>query len=357
MTTRANQRLRRAIALSIVAGNVVALAVACDNELNLDLTTSPATGYGGSDGSPGYDSSLPSTGTVLGDAGPATLFTSGQPNVTSIALDDDNVYWVTNDPDGGVFSCPKAGCTEEPPLLVRRARPSSIGTFDKRLYWTENGSPNLYRCDAKSCETSITAIDAKHAFGGQIALDDAGVYIVDGADAGTLTKCMYDATCTVVDNPDGGAPTRVATGGGEVFFTVFETGHVRHFSPSTPIAEDLPITDPTRGVRDLAVSPSGGFVYFVNEETSRIHRVTRTSSSTKTEVFSNQKARLIVADESNIVWSDADGYVSSCASVGIGCTPSLLLGSFRVGALVRDPSSNALWFSSLFDDTLRVYSR
>lgn len=325
--------------------------LACGNELNLELPSSvvyPSDAAYVTDvyaaTPPGFDSSA--------EVGPPTMFVAGQRNVTAIALDDDHVYWTTSVADGRVYACPKSGCGDFPSITEPRDRPGPIAVFQKRVFWTERASPDLHWCDYADGGCVPKTMDAKRASGGPIALDDAGVYVLDLENASDLTRCTYDGSCTKIPDVDGGGPTRVATGGGEVFFTDYTTGQVRRLSRATSAVSDL-VTDPVPGVKSLAVTPSGDAIFFVNEKALRIERAARTKLSPQAaEIVLNARAELIAVDDERVYWTDTDGYLSTCRMEA--CTPVVLVTGYRIGALAVD--SSGVWFSTLDDDALQRIS-
>lgn len=333
----------------------LALAFACGHEIDLSATPTPdaADDTTAADAASGSDA--PSSLNPEGAAPDASFeVVEGQPNVTAIGLDSKNVYWATNVPDGGIFKCPKDGaCSGSPLLLGARDRPGSIATFNDRVYWTEKNSSSIQSCGIDTCNIS-QPLNAGRSKGGPIAIDEAGVYMIDGDDAGLgVSRCQYSTQCTSTATSNGGPPTQIAAGGGQVFFTAWEHGELRRLYPDSLAIEDV-ITDRFRGTTYLAVMRNRQWIFFVNELSNEIRRAdgTKGSNMVSSEVYYNQsEPRLIAVDDNYVYWSSrTDDKLRSCPIAKCE-QPRTLAQGVKIGAIAVD--SSGVWFSNLDDESIR----
>lgn len=338
----------------MAASTALCLAFACGR--SIDLSATPEIDAG-NDAAFGEDAGDAGTTPPPPDGSPdASSFVIGdQPNVTAIALDSDNVYWATNVPNGGIFRCPKTGNCPTPLLVGGRDRPGAIATFAHKVYWTEKSSRGIHWTLVDSPSASEPEMAADRTPGGPIALDDAGVYMLDGDDAGqNVSRCLFsDLTCKSHANNTGAPPTAITASGGAAFFTSFGAGELRRVYPGLAI-EDM-IVDRTAGATHVAATPDDPWIYFVNEKTSRIHRANRTKPNNQTTetVAEGNNPQLIAVDGTNVYWtSTSDQWLRSCVG-GPLCEVKKLLDGHHIGALAADASG--VWFSSLDDQTVRHF--
>jgi hypothetical protein len=112
---------------------------------------------------------------------------------TNLAVDANNVYWVTTQPDGvgAVFACPKTGCSNGPKTLASGLNtPSAVATDGENVYWTEGpnvaacgwgpgNTARIARCSVSGCDNQPTTLAAQLAQPAGLALDSQNVYWTD----------------------------------------------------------------------------------------------------------------------------------------------------------------------------------
>ena len=134
------------------------------------------------------------------------------------------------------------------------------------------------------------------------------MYVLDLESASDFTRCTCDGTCTKILTSTAAAATRVATGGGEVFFTDYATGPP--LSRATSAISDL-VTDPVPGVKS---SPSRERRRDLREREGVPGRARGANEAPPqaAEIVLNAKAELIALDDEHVYWTDTDGYLSMC---------------------------------------------
>ncbi|MFI5042766.1 MAG: hypothetical protein ACHQNA_13135 [Acidimicrobiales bacterium] len=176
------------------------------------------------------------TGQVLacpldGCAGPPRVVWSGTDALYDIAVDSTGVYF-TVPALGQLLVCPGTGCTGNPtPLwpqqfndsgLFLSGSPGGIALDATNVYFLSNAA---YACDKANCGGTIRRVASSPASGflGQIAVDDANVYVTnfDTAAAGGIfwaPKASSDQSLSVLLQGLS-EPTAIAADGAGLYFS------------------------------------------------------------------------------------------------------------------------------------------
>jgi hypothetical protein len=134
---------------------------------------------------PGDAGSIVRTPTTGSAVNAWTIFgPPSQKNPTSVIVAGNNVYWTTRGiyangtyNDGGVYMCPKSGCTQATVLLGSASYAASIVADATNVYFIANN--NVYRCPLAGCGGAPTTLSTGTAgnFGGPtLTLDDKAIY-------------------------------------------------------------------------------------------------------------------------------------------------------------------------------------
>ena len=146
------------------------------------------------------DSPVPEDGNL--ESGARFMLAAGQSFPWGVAVDDLNVYWVTQDNDGGgaVRQCRKMGCSMAPTTLasLTTEAPFLVTTSGTAVYWSSTNS--IWGCDRSCCGAPIQFSSSASAY--DLAADDAGVYWFDTATgyvkaSSPLGPCGSDGGSTV----------------------------------------------------------------------------------------------------------------------------------------------------------------
>lgn len=110
----------------------------------------------------------------------------GNPNIASIAVDQDNVYWSINGnglslPVPALGGCPKTGCTGSPITYGVTAAGASIVVDATNIYWTASPSPStfatlsdVFTCPKAGCSQPTMFVSGAQA--GMLAIDSTHLY-------------------------------------------------------------------------------------------------------------------------------------------------------------------------------------
>jgi hypothetical protein len=136
------------------------------------------------------------------DCTSAILVASGPVTAAQIAIDDLNVYWTTSQPLGlgQVLKCPKTGCGDSPTTLVSGLSSAyGIATDGASVYWAELGGSSccvggpgrgrIAECATSGCNDQPTTLAGGLTQPSGIAVDANNVYWTTlgmGADGGQV---------------------------------------------------------------------------------------------------------------------------------------------------------------------------
>jgi hypothetical protein len=80
-----------------------------------------------------------------GCAGSPTVFASNQPGAFALTHDAHNLYWVLEEKEGKVLSCPLSNCKTPIVLADMQAVPTAIAVDDTAVYWANSGAGTIMR--------------------------------------------------------------------------------------------------------------------------------------------------------------------------------------------------------------------
>jgi hypothetical protein len=112
----------------------------------------------------------------------------GEPiNFSGLALYGDNVYWTAGVADGGVFTCPKSGCSGGATTVASGQNdPAFVAVDDSGVYWANSAGGSIMHCALSGCAkpTVLASAEAPYA----IALDAVSVYFTDSSGFGAVLR-------------------------------------------------------------------------------------------------------------------------------------------------------------------------
>lgn len=149
---------------------------------------------------------------VQEDAGAArSPLASGQATPGSVTVDDANVYWTTNVPNGQVWVCPLTGCASPRVLAPSEDRPSALVQAGEYLAWLSGGS---LRFVSKSGGTPLT-VESQGNTGGLVW--GSPTFYVSKRENGTVYQCPLKEAgrCFTEDNV--ASPEGIAHLDGQLF--------------------------------------------------------------------------------------------------------------------------------------------
>jgi hypothetical protein len=167
----------------------------------------------------GTISACPLTGCAE-DGGYPRLLVSNRPGLQGwdvMAVNATNVYWCE---DTGVFSCPLAGCTNQPALIAPVQECFALVIDSQNVYWSDQVAQTIEKCPLTGCTTPILVANAQ----GQpanLVVDSSFVYWTTGPSASLVLKCPLSG-CG--DNPillaaDQSFPVRIAVDDQRIYWT------------------------------------------------------------------------------------------------------------------------------------------
>jgi hypothetical protein len=108
-------------------------------------------------------------------------------NFSGIALHGGDVYWTEGVADGGVYYCPTSGCAGGPKVMAKnQADPSFVAVDDSGVYWVNGGDGTIVTCPYGGCTKPILVAKASAAFA--IALDEESVYFTQSTSNGAVFR-------------------------------------------------------------------------------------------------------------------------------------------------------------------------
>lgn len=167
-------------AVSDCAGTVVQL-VGGDNFIPLSLVVDPSYVYWTDLG----------TNQVLrcalaGCGGNPKIFATAQYGASGLALYGGNVYWTQGIDDGGVLSCPAAGCGSPTTIASGQANPVAVVADDSGAYWTNLDDGTVMGCPLGGCAKPLLLARTQVAYA--IAVDAVSVYFTDSSVLGKVLR-------------------------------------------------------------------------------------------------------------------------------------------------------------------------
>lgn len=141
-----------------------------------------------------------------GSGGPALLVPASSPaGVGLVTTDGTDVYWWNA--KSQLCECPATGCNGGTPVVLTTGQGGPLTVDATDIYWTTsfNESPStLMRCSKQDCAGTVVPLaSGKYTWMG-ITTDESGVYWLDG-EYGSVLKCPKTG-CS-------GGPLRLASGG------------------------------------------------------------------------------------------------------------------------------------------------
>jgi hypothetical protein len=106
---------------------------------------------------------------------------------SGLALYADDVYWTAGVADGGVFTCPKSGCSGGAKTVAsNQDDPAFVAVDDSGVYWANSAGGTIMHCVHPGCAKPTVLANVAAPFA--IALDAVSVYFTDSSGFGAVLR-------------------------------------------------------------------------------------------------------------------------------------------------------------------------
>lgn len=226
---------------------------------------------------------------------PPEPLATGLLQATSIAVDQNNVYFAIESNQGTVYQCPKTGCVGAP-IELGSGYATAIALDAARVYWGDFSGGKLVACTIGGCANQPTTLAPNQTQIRGVSTDGVSLF---WSTAGAIHSCAPGA-CT---------PTPIATGQGLVIDVAADQARVFWVS----VAQKTVYACPAVGcATPLALGPGthdvfahGGKVYWVNGTTKNVVSCAATGcSGTPTTIGSSLSPSHPVTDGKHVYWRD-----------------------------------------------------
>lgn len=144
----------------------------------------------------------------------------------AMALGPTKLYWIRGGTNGGLFSCPRDGCTGEPVVEIAAADPQGLVIDARGVTVTIHGDGRVLRCPFAGCDGNPSVLQEAPA-SAPYGIASTGTSLVWANEGdGTVVACAVDdcAAPEVIARID--RPRFVAASDGEIFVTSTATSSI-----------------------------------------------------------------------------------------------------------------------------------
>jgi DNA-binding beta-propeller fold protein YncE len=246
------------------------------------------------------------------------LFVAAVFNLTTVAVNADDLFWTDND-DSRIYRSALDGSNRQIVMSLGTGvdpRGLAIDSNAGLMYWAENGTNRIRRANLDGSNPQ-TIVNTNVAFPADVELDlTAGKIYWADRDLDWIRRANLDGTGveTVLNLPAAGNTTapyflELEPAGGKIYWTDFESGIIHRANMTDGSGIENFVTGLVR-TRDVVVDSADGKIYWNDRDTSRVHRENLGGGSRETLFGPGglvQPHGLVLHDATNMLyWADGD---------------------------------------------------